>query len=116
MSVRLEHLLRPLPRRLTLREIGPLLAKVTLHKVTLQRCQSQFTPSDFTQPRVQGLGSWVEGIGGRVTAALRCSSDPGGESVERSIQEQLLGRNVQRFRGGLASEAHRLLLNSRLES
>jgi len=35
-----------------------------------------------------------------------------------SIEEQLLYRNVQRFRGGLVSKAHRLCvsLNSRLES
>ena len=35
-----------------------------------------------------------------------------------SIREQLLDRNVQRFRGGLAFKAHRLCvsLNSRLES
>jgi len=39
-------------------------------------------------------------------------------SVQFSIQEQLLYRNVQRFRGGLVFEAHRLCvsLNSRLES
>jgi len=38
--------------------------------------------------------------------------------VQLSISEQLLHRNVQRFRGGLVFKAHRLCasLNSRLES
>ena len=35
-------------------------------------------------------------------------------SVHFAIQEQLLDRNVQRFRGGLLFKAHRLLYHSTL--
>ena len=35
-------------------------------------------------------------------------------AVQFSISEQLLGRNVERFRGGLVFEAHRLLYYSTL--
>ena len=36
--------------------------------------------------------------------------------MQFSIQEQLLYRNVQRFRGGLVFKAHMILYYSRLES
>ena len=37
-------------------------------------------------------------------------------AIRFSIQEQLLDRNVQRFRGGLVFRAHRLLYHSTLGS
>ena len=41
-------------------------------------------------------------------------SDAGEYEVQFSIQEQLLGKNVKRFRGGLVFKAHRLLYHSAL--
>jgi len=57
--------------------------------------------------RVEGAGCRVQGrgFGGARCRAARCPSP---------LQEQLLSRNVMRFRGGLAFKAHRLLYHSTL--
>ena len=47
-------------------------------------------------------------------AAASCSTGSSTCRAKFSIQEQALGRNVERFRGGLAFKAHRLLFNSTL--
>ena len=66
----------------------------------------------------------------RIYPSLRKATDPYGSrdsshhiaggcvgfdrSVQSSIQEQLLHRNVQQFRGGLVFKAHRLVYHSTL--
>jgi len=65
------------------------------------------------------------GVGDVITSAREAPPDEtprerphGARAKQFSISEQLLHRNVQRFRGGLVFKAHRLCvsLNSRLES
>jgi len=71
--------------------------------------------------RVQGSGFRVWGWGSGVQTWRMCPSRPPIESkltdlvsAQSSIQEQILSRNVKRFRGGLVFKAHRLLYHSTL--
>ena len=70
--------------------------------------------------RVQGAGCRVQGAGCRVQGAGWDLLGGGVHLFEAldqavfSIQEQLLRRNVKRFRGGLVFKAHRLVYHSRV--
>ena len=65
--------------------------------------------------RVQDAGFRIQGSGFRVQdCTLRTSSTFSGSKFERSVEAQLPGKIVKRFRGGLVFKIHELSYHSTL--
>ena len=79
---------------------------VRIHFIIVMIRWTGLAPWEFEFPFPGSLTSTFQGCG-----AAFCFGRNGGEGLGLEIEDQLLHRNVQRFRGGLVFKAHRLCVS-----